>query len=82
MTRAAHPFRTDLSLRAGGILSLAIATAAIHLLARLHQPTGALAFLLAATGFLCASGGAMLAILGRHIHDPVRISARWQRAAR
>ena len=74
--------RTYLSLRASGILSLAIAATAIHTLARLHPPTGALAFLLAAIGFLCASGGAMLVIVGHHIHDRVQLSARWQRAAR
>ena len=82
MTRAAHPLRTDLSLRAGGILSLAIAALAIHALVRLHPPTGVLAALLATIGFLCASGGAMLVIVGRHIHDRVRVSARWRRAAR
>jgi len=78
----ANRLRTDLTLRASGILSLAIAVAAIHALARLHPPTGALALLLAAIGFLCASGGAMLAIVGGHIHDRVRVSARWRRIAR
>ena len=78
----ARRLRTDLSLRASGILSFAIALIAIHTLARLHQQTGALAFLLATIGFLCASAGAMLVVVGGHIHDPVRISARWQRAAR
>ena len=77
-----HLRRTDLSLRAGGILSLAIAVAALHTLARLHSASGVVAFMLATTGFLCASAGAMLAIVGAHIHDPVRVSARWQRAAR
>ncbi|MES3151965.1 hypothetical protein [Sphingomonas faeni] len=78
----AHRLRTDLSLRASGILSLAIAFTAIYTLARLDQQTGALAFLLATIGFLCASAGAMLVVVGGQIHDPVRISARWQRAAR
>ncbi len=78
----ARPLRTDLSLRAGGVLSLAIAVIAIHTLARLHPQTGALAFLLATIGFLCASGGAMLVIVGHHIHDGVKVSARWRRVAR
>ncbi len=79
---AARRLRTDLSLRASGLLSLAIAFTATYTLARLQLQTGALAFLLATIGFVCASAGAMLLVVGGHIHDPVRISARWQRAAR
>ncbi len=78
----ARRLRTDLSLRASGVLSLAIAVTAIYTLARLHPAAGPLAFLLATIGFLCASAGAMLSVVGGHIHDPVRISARWRRAAR
>ena len=77
----AHRLRIDLSLRASGILSLAIAVTAVHTLAR-HPAASPLAFLLATIGFLCASAGAMLLVVGGHIHDPVRISARWRRAAR
>ncbi|TCP99215.1 hypothetical protein C8J46_103101 [Sphingomonas sp. PP-F2F-A104-K0414] len=78
----ARRLRTDLSLRASGLLSLTIAATAIHTLARLHPPTGALAFLLAAIGFFCASSGAMLVVVGSHIHDRVKVSARWRRVAR
>ena len=78
----ARRLRTDLSLRVSGILLLAIAVIAIQTLTRLHPATGALAFLLAMIGFVCASVGAMLVVVGGHIHDPVRISARWQRASR
>jgi hypothetical protein len=78
----ARRLRTDLSLRASGVLALTIAATAIHTLARLHPLTGALAFLLATIGVLCASGGAMLVVVGHHIHDRVQVSARWQRAAR
>ena len=74
--------RTDLSLRASGVRALTIAATPIHTLVRIHPQTGALAFLLATIGFLCASGGAMLVIVGHHIHDRVQLSARWQRAAR
>ncbi len=73
---------TDLSLRASGILSLTIAATAIHTVVRLHPPTGALAVLLAAIGFLCASAGAMLVVVGHHINDRVQVSARWRRVAR
>ncbi|MBE2991488.1 hypothetical protein IFR23_05600 [Sphingomonas sp. CFBP 13603] len=78
----ARGLRTDLSLRASGILSLAIALIAIHTLSRLQPQTGPFAFLLATIGFVCASAGAMLVVVGGHIHDPVSISARWRRAAR
>ncbi|SFO28821.1 hypothetical protein [Sphingomonas sp. OK281] len=78
----AHRLRTDLSLRASGVLSLAIAITAVHALARLHSAAGPFAFLLATIGFLCATAGTMLVVVGGHIHDPVRISARWRRAAR
>ncbi len=82
MTRAAHHLRTDLSLRASGLLSLAIAAVAIYALAGHTPPTGALAFLFAAIGFLGASAGATFLLLGRHIHDPISVSARWRRNAR
>jgi len=78
----AHRLRTDLSLCASGILSLAIAVIAVHTLARLHQQTGPLALLLATIGFLCVTAGAMLVIVGHHIHDRVKVSARWRRVAR
>jgi uncharacterized membrane protein len=78
----ARRLRTDLSLRASGIMLLAIAVIAVHTLARLHPATDPFAFLLAMIGFICASAGAMLVVVGGHIHDPVRISARWRRAAR
>ncbi len=78
----ARRLRTDLSLRASGILSLAIALIAIHTLSRLQPQTGPPAFVLATIGFVCASAGAMLVVVGGHIHDPVSISARWRRAAR
>ncbi len=78
----ARRLRTDLSLRASGTLSLAIALIAIHTLSRLQPQTGPLAFVLATIGFVCASAGAMLVVVGGHIHDPVSISARWRRAAR
>ena len=81
MTDASR-LRTDLSLRAGGVLSLAIAVTAIHALAGLHPANGVLALLLAMIGFLCASAGAMLVVVGGHIHDRVAISARWRRVER
>jgi hypothetical protein len=81
MTRDAHHLRTDLSLRASGLILLGIATVAIYALVQ-HPAGSALAFLFAAIGFLGASAGVTLTLLGGHIHDPVTISARWQRAER
>jgi hypothetical protein len=82
MTRDSRPLRTDLSLRAGGLLALAIAIAAIDTLTGIPSTAGGLGFMLAAIGFLGASAGVTLTLLGGHIHDPVTISARWQRAER
>jgi hypothetical protein len=82
MNRDARHLRTDLSLRAGGLLSLAIAITAIETLTGISTTAGPLGFLLAAIGFLGASAGVTLTLLGHHIHDPVKISARWQRAER
>ena len=50
--------------------------------ASILMANGVLALLLAMIGFLCASAGAMLVIVGGHIHDRVAISARWRRAER
>ena len=82
MTNARRRIRTDLSLRVSGVLSLAVAVIAVRTLARLYPQTGPLAFLLATIAFLCATAGSMLVVVGGHIYDPVRISARWRRAAR
>jgi hypothetical protein len=82
MTRDTRRLRTDLGLRAGGLLSLAIAVLAIETLTGLPSTAGPVALLLATIGFLCTSAGATLTLLGGHIHDPVKISARWQRAER
>ena len=77
---------TDVSVRAGGALSCAAAYLAISALAHLHvaapraQP-GAIAYVLAAIGFLCTSFGTALIVLGHHIFDQVEVSARWQHRA-
>ena len=39
----------------------------------------ALAWLLAAASFLCASCGAAMALLGDHLFDPVMVARRWSR---
>jgi len=76
-------WRTDLGLRLFGIASCGVSCLAINTLTRLRLPDGhippdILAFALAAAGFLCASAGAVLLFLGRHIFDEVEISPRWR----
>lgn len=72
----------DLELRTGGLLLAIVGGVAVHLLCRLvpmphrHGATP-VEYLLAAFGFLSLSVGAGLVALGRHIFDPVPISARW-----
>lgn len=70
----------DLRLRALGLALIAIAGAAIWWLAA-RAPTGVRQeadYLAATVAFLGISGGGMLASLGAHIHDPVRIAERWR----
>ncbi|NIJ64257.1 hypothetical protein FHR20_001188 [Sphingomonas leidyi] len=78
-----HDWKTDIGLRLCGATSCGISYLAIHSLMALrfadgHLPQGALPFFLAAVGFLCASGGAVLLGLGHHIFDQVEISERWR----
>ena len=40
---------------------------------------GLLGYALATTGFLFASLGSALAIMGEHLFDEVQVSARWRR---
>ncbi|MDZ7281598.1 hypothetical protein KV697_03940 [Sphingomonas sanguinis] len=40
---------------------------------------GLVGYALATAGFLCASLGSALAILGEHVFDEVQVSARWRR---
>lgn len=69
-------FRHDLVLRAAGV---ALLLSAIACLARVfhHPAAGWLEEVEAGYGFIGCSGGAILVLLGRHIHDPVAVSGRW-----
>lgn len=78
-------WRADFGLRGAGLLLCAIAYGAIVRLCALPavaETTGALAYALAAIGFLGASAGSALAMLGHHLFDPVAVSARWRQRPR
>lgn len=76
-----HDRKVDIGLRLCGVASCGLSYLAIHSLMTLRLadgqlPQGALTFFLAAFGFLCASGGAMLLSVGHHIFDQIEISKR------
>jgi hypothetical protein len=74
--------RVDWALRATGLVLCSLAYAAfVHLMA-LHigaHSAGLLAYGLAASGFLCASAGSALAILGSRLFERIDVGARWYR---
>lgn len=75
--------RGDLFLRLVGVMLLLISAVSLRTLARIHPaPTrldsGLIDFALAAIGFLGASTGAGLAVLGNHLFDEVEVSERWR----
>ena len=77
--------RADLALRALGLLFCSIAYSAISQLCALlisPQTIGALAYSLAMIGFLAASGGSVLVMLGHHLFDEIEVSERWRRRPR
>jgi hypothetical protein len=74
-------WRLDLGLRASGLLSCGIAYAAIARLVAMQVPSGsasAAAYGLATIGFLAASAGSAMVMLGHHLFDEVEVSARWR----
>ena len=78
--------RADLGLRISGLLFWAISYLAISRLVALRLPPpeqaiGGIAFILTAVGFLSASAGTAMVVLGRHLFDQVEISARWRRGS-
>lgn len=73
--------RADIGLRAIGLGLCAAAYLALARLAAIAQPpqsASTLAFALAAVGFLAASVGSAMTLLGHHLFDEVEVSARWQ----
>lgn len=73
--------RADLGLRALGLGLCAVAYLAIARLVAMAQPpqsAGALAYALAAGGFISADAGSAMALLGNHLFDEIEVSSRWQ----
>lgn len=74
---------TDIRLRLGGLILIAVAVSAVCRLGHLVRPDArgpgsALEYLLAMLGFACACAGSVMAILGKHLFDAVALSERWQ----
>lgn len=74
----------DMLLRAAGVALLACCWATLawlfrHAHPRQHQDPSFVAYMAAATGFLCFSAGAVLTALGAHVFDQVEVSERWAR---
>lgn len=78
-----HNWKTDIALRVCGAMSCGLSYLSIHALIDMRLadgtlPDDAVPFILAASGFLCASVGATLLALGHHIFDEVVISPPWR----
>lgn len=83
MTAWHRSWRADIGLRILGLTLCAIAYQALAHLVGMRPPaaphqSGPLAYLLAAIGFMSASAGTALALLGKHLFDQVEVSARWR----
>lgn len=77
--------RTDLGLRAAGLLLCGLAYAAIVRLVALHASPpwpGTLAYGLAAIGVVAGSGGGAMLFLGHHLFDEVEVGAHRSVAGR
>jgi hypothetical protein len=80
MTAWYRAHRADWALRATGLVLCSLAYAAFGHLMALHigaHSAGLLAYGLAASGFLCASAGSALAILGSRLFERIDVGARW-----
>jgi MFS family permease len=72
--------RADIVLRVSGLLCWVSYTAISRLVA-MHVPpprAGALAYGIAALGFMAASAGSALTLLGHHLFDKIELSPRWR----
>lgn len=83
MTAWHRTWQADIGLRILGLACCGVAYVALtHLVAVAHPAphhhAGPLAHLIAAIGFLAASAGSALALLGKHLFDRIEISARWR----
>lgn len=73
--------RADIVLRASGLLLCWVSYTAIARLITMHIPpqkAGVPAYGIAAVGFMAASAGSALTILGHHLFDEIEVSARWR----
>ncbi len=73
--------RADIVLRASGLLLCWVSYTAISRLITMHVPpqkAGVLAYGIAAVGFMAASAGSALTLLGHHLFDEIEVSARWR----
>lgn len=73
--------RADIVLRATGLLLCWVSYTAIARLVAMHVPpqkNDVLGFGLAAIGFIAASTGSALTLLGDHLFDRIEVSARWR----
>jgi hypothetical protein len=73
--------RADIVLRATGLLLCWVSYTAISRLVTMHVPphkADILAYGIAAVGFMAASGGSALTLLGHHLFDEIEVSARWR----
>ena len=68
----------DIGLRISGLILCMAAWAGLARLFAMPAPAGIAAFGCAAGGFLCASAGSALALLGAHLFDRIETSARWR----
>lgn len=73
--------RADIVLRASGLLLCWFSYTAISRLVAMHVPpqrADTLAYGIAAFGFMAASAGSALILLGHHLFDEIEVSARWR----
>lgn len=73
--------RADIVLRATGLLLCWVSYSAISRLVAMHLPprnAGVLVYGIAAVGFMAASAGSALILLGHHLFDEIEVSARWR----
>jgi hypothetical protein len=73
----------DIGLRSGGAALCSLSWLAFRTLFHLRlapwpAAPGSSAFALAAIGFLCASAGAALLVLGHHMFDEIELGERWR----
>jgi hypothetical protein len=77
-------WKADIGLRLLGLVGCGVAWAALSHLFAMRPPArspGVFAYALAAIGFVSASAGAALTLLGHHLFDEIEVSSRWRRGS-